>query len=191
MQKIQSLYYLLFVALVWSHQTNGFAPVSTAPTTHQPTRTAYFSGPFLGARLEAFVLEASAGKKKMTRRRVRKQAPGATAEDPVKQAQEVIEGVQKVGEMTEKDRMLIEEVAKFEFSPPKAKVAASSSSSSNSGKSQFTVSSASHSMYVFTIQNRHGASTNSLCLYSLIDVRGFRRKEKGPLVRPYRGAEKA
>jgi hypothetical protein len=133
MLKILSLH-LLLVAF-WSHQTKGFAP-----TTHQLSRTASFSGTCpAGDRLQAFVLEASAGKKKTTKRRVRKQAPGATAEDPVKLAQEVVEGVSPKydtisnadadGEspgaaepLTEKDRMLIEDVAKFEFSPPKANV---------------------------------------------------------------------
>jgi hypothetical protein len=152
---------LILVSTLWSHQTNGFALLAT-PSHKSSSRATFYSSPpslvVVGEdRLGAFVLEAAAGKKKSTRRRVRKQAPGATAEDPVKQAQaEVADNVIPKGNsdvmissaergddddgdesllaaeplMTEKDRMLMEDVAKFEFSPPKANVVTVTPSSS-------------------------------------------------------------
>jgi hypothetical protein len=161
MQRITTSLVLVFLVALWRSPptTNGFSPPTTP--SHQSSRAAYYcySGPSLVGggyrRLEAFVLEASAGKKKATRRRVRKQAPGATAEDPVKQAQaEAVDSLPKVTsselkddgddespaaeQLTEKDRMLMEDVATFEFSPPKANVVAATTPSSSSSSGKFT-----------------------------------------------------
>ena len=67
-------------------------------------------------------LFAAGGKKKKRRRR--KRPPGATAPDPVKDALEKLEGVEideedDNEELTDKDRLQIEDIAKFEFQPPK------------------------------------------------------------------------
>jgi len=67
-------------------------------------------------------LWAAGGNKRKRRRR--KKPPGATAPDPVKDALEKVEGLEADEEddneeLTEKDRLQVEDVAKFEFQPPK------------------------------------------------------------------------
>jgi hypothetical protein len=69
-----------------------------------------------------FALEMSAGDKKRKRRR-RKPVPGATAPDPVKNAQETTEALEDddddedEDDLSQNDLMQIEDVAKFVYKP--------------------------------------------------------------------------